>query len=156
EGEENTAVGSEALAGNQRGIDNIALGARAGLVTTGDNNIDIGNQGVGGESNTIRIGSDQTATFIAGISGTTVTGAVVAVNANGKLGVATSSERFKNHIMPMDKRSEAILALKPVTFQYKSDNKGTPRFGLVAEEVAKVNPALVLSDKDGKPYTVRY
>jgi uncharacterized coiled-coil protein SlyX len=56
----------------------------------------------------------------------------------------------------MDKTSEAILALKPVSFQYRSDSKGTPQFGLIAEDVAKVNPTLVLPDKEGKPYTVRY
>ena len=56
----------------------------------------------------------------------------------------------------MDKASEIILSLRPVTFHYKTDTKGTPQFGLIAEEVAKVNPALVLPDKEGKPYTVRY
>jgi septal ring factor EnvC (AmiA/AmiB activator) len=98
----------------------------------------------------------QTATFIAGISGTAVVGDTVVVNADGKLGTATSSARFKKEIKPMDKASEAILALKPVSFQYKSDTTGTPRFGLIAEEVAEVNPDLVVRDRKGEIYSVRY
>ena len=99
-----------------------------------------------------------TATFIAGISGTAVTGAAIVVDANGQLGVAPSSERFKDEIEPMSAASEAILALKPVTFRYKKeiDAEHTLRFGLVAEEVAKVNPDLVVRDKNGEIYTVRY
>jgi len=85
-----------------------------------------------------------------------VTGTQVVVNANGKLGVTTSSARFKDDIKPMDKASEAILALKPVTFHYKSDNTNTPQFGLIAEEVAKVNADLVVRDNKGQIYTVRY
>jgi len=84
------------------------------------------------------------------------TTAPVIVSANGQLGTVASSERFKKDIATMEKASEAILSLRPVTFQYKSDVKGTPQFGLIAEEVAKVNPGLVLPDKEGKPYTVRY
>jgi uncharacterized coiled-coil protein SlyX len=82
--------------------------------------------------------------------------APVIVSANGQLGTVASSERFKKDIAAMDKASEAILSLRPVTFHYKSDAEATPQFGLIAEEVAKVNPALVLPDKEGKPYTVRY
>jgi hypothetical protein len=160
-GEFNTANGIEALVSNTTGGSNIALGAFAGGdLTTGDFNIDIGNVGVAAEANTIRIGTsgDQTRTFIAGISGAAVAGAAVKVNANGQLGVAPSSERFKAEIKPMDKASEAILALKPVTFRYKKelDPKGNPQFGLVAEQVAKVNPALVDRDGKGEIYTVRY
>jgi predicted ribosome quality control (RQC) complex YloA/Tae2 family protein len=139
------------------------LGNFAGAaLTTGDNNIDIGNNvlGVAGESNTIRIGNtDITDTFISGISGTTVaSGAAVLVDSSGHLGTVTSSKRFKDNIKPMDKASEVLLALKPVTFRYKKeiDPAGISQFGLIAEEVAKVNPALVLTDKEGKPYTVRY
>jgi uncharacterized coiled-coil protein SlyX len=82
----------------------------------------------------------------------------VVVNSNGKLGVATSSVRFKKAIKPMDKASEAILALKPVTFRYEEelDPDGVPQFGLIAEEVDKVNPDLVARDEDGKVMTVRY
>ena len=160
-GDENTANGAFALYSNTTGGSNIALGNSAGFnLTTGDFNIDIGNAGVAGEANTIRIGTsgDQTRTFIAGISGTGVAGAAVKVNANGLLGVAPSSERFKAEIKPIDKASEAILALKPVSFRYKKevDPKGTAQFGLVAEQVAKVNPALVDRDGNGEIYTVRY
>src|SRR5207253_7388528 len=106
------------------------------------------------------IGTDgtQTRTFIAGISGVVVSGAGVVVNASGQLGVAASSARFKDEIKPMDKASEAIFALKPVTFRYKKeiDPDRTPEFGLVAEEVEKVSPDLVARDEQGKPYTVRY
>ena len=157
----NTADGFDALESNTSGGSNIALGDFAGAeLTTGDFNIDIGNIGVAAEANTIRIGTsgDQTRTFIAGISGTAVAGAAVKVNADGQLGVAPSSERFKAEIKPMDKASEAILALKPVTFRYKHevDPNGIPQFGLVAEQVAKVNPALVDRDGKGEIYTVRY
>src|SRR4029077_1137886 len=82
----------------------------------------------------------------------------VYVNAAGKLGAQVSSRRFKDEIKPMDKASETILALNPVTFRYKKeiDSKRITQFGLVAEDVEKVNPDLVLHDKEGKPYTVRY
>ena len=160
-GNGNTANGLDALVNNTTGSDNVALGTSAGgALTTGDLNIDIANEGVAGEANTIRIGTrgDQTRTFIAGISGAPVAGAAVKVNANGQLGVPPSSERFKAEIKPMDKASEAILALKPVTFRYKHeiDPNGIPQFGLVAEQVAKVNPALVDRDGKGEIYTVRY
>jgi trimeric autotransporter adhesin len=137
------------------------LGEGAGSnLRTGDNNIYIYDPGIDGESNTIRIGTvgTQTATFIAGITGTAVTGAAVVVDSNGQLGVAPSSERFKYKIKSMDKTSESILALKPVTFCHKKEiePKDVPQFGLVAEEVEKVNPDLVVHDKEGKPYTARY
>src|SRR5438094_735913 len=160
-GTDNTAIGFNALYSNTTGNKNIALGNFAGSnLTTGDNNIDIGNQGVPTEANTIRIGTQatQTKTFIAGITGAGVMGVAVKVNAAGQLGTAPSSQRFKTEIKPMDKASEAILALKPVTFLYKKelDPEGLPQFGLVAEEVEKVNPALIARDAAGKPYTVRY
>jgi trimeric autotransporter adhesin len=160
----NTAVGYKALINNTTGGDNIALGIFAGSnITTGNDNIDIGsfNKGVAGESSTIRIGAAgfQTRTFIAGIRGTTTAFAnavPVLIDSAGQLGTASSSARFKNEIKPIDKASEAILALKPVTFHYKSDNAGTPQFGLIAEEVAQVNPDLVVRDGNGEIYTVRY
>jgi hypothetical protein len=158
----NTGIGYQALLHNTGGSFNIAVGNGAGgNLTTGINNIDIGNNGVAGESKTIRIGSrtKQTNTFIAGITGATVpTGVAVIVDASGHLGTTTSSARFKEAIKPMDKASEAILALKPVTFRYKPelDPEGIPQFGLVAEEVEKVNPDLVAHDGQGRPYTVRY
>jgi Chaperone of endosialidase len=161
EGDANTGLGYNALVNNTTGSNNIAVGFVAGLnLTTGDYNIDIGNQGVPDEAGTIRIGdSNQTATYIAGISGQTASGgAAVYVSSDGKLGTSTSSKRFKEDIQPMDKASEAILALRPVSFRYKKeiDPKAIPQFGLVAEEVEKVNPDLVVRDKEGKPYTVRY
>ncbi len=159
----NTANGVNALQSNTTGSSNTALGVAAGdALTTGSNNIDIGNlvEGGAGESDTIRIGrvGTQTATFIAGINGATVAGAAVVVSSFGQLGVAPSSARFKDAIKPMDKASEAILALKPVTFRYKKeiDPKSIPQFGLVAEDVEKVNPDLVARDEQGKVYTVRY
>jgi hypothetical protein len=158
----NTAIGFSALDANTTGNGNIALGSLAGAsLTTGSNNIDIGNAGLAGESSTIHLGTigTQTATFIAGISGVPIGGGVlVAINNNGQLGVRASSARFKEEIKPMDKASEAILALQPVTFRYKHDldPKGVPQFGLVAEQVEKVNPDLVARDQQGKPYTVRY
>ena len=161
-GSANTATGDSALHNNTTGGSNIALGFQAGQnLTTGNFNIDIGNVGVAGESKRIRIGTAgaQTKTFIAGISGATVASGVgVIVGSNGQLGTVVSSERFKEAIKPMDKASEAILALKPVTFRYKQelDPEGISQFGLVAEDVEKVNPALVARDDQGKVYTVRY
>src|SRR6266699_6947306 len=161
-GNSNTAAGYDALLNNTTGIGNIALGNFAGSnLTTGDNNIDVGNVGIAGESNTIRIGTvgTQTATYMAGIVGKTAPmGTPVFINANRQLGTTPSSARFKDEIRRMDKASEAILALKPVTFHYKKefDPEGIPQFGLVAEEVEKINPALITRDPEGKPYTVRY
>ena len=161
-GTTNTALGAQALLNNFTGNNNIALGNEAGKeLTTGDNNIDIGNIGVFLEANTIRIGTvgTQTATFIAGIfNQMSVGGATVLINSSGKLGTNVSSARFKQNIQDMGDSSQALMALRPVTFHYKQelDPDGTAQFGLVAEEVEKVNPALVVRDDDGKPYTVRY
>jgi hypothetical protein len=144
------------------GSNNVALGSGAGRdLLDGSNNIVIGvDVSFGGDSNTIRIGRGdvQTRAFVAGISGVPVTGVGVVVASDGQLGVAPSSERFKDKIEPMDKASEAILALHPVMFRYKKDldPKGMPQFGLIAEEVAEVNPDLVVRDAEGKVYTVRY
>jgi len=160
-GNSNTAIGVVALL-NNNGDNNIAVGANAGInLTTGSNNIHIGNTGATAESRTIRIGTrgTQRNTFIAGISGVTVANGVgVIIDANGHVGTMVSSARFKDDIKPMDKASEALLALKPVIFRYKHelDPAGMPQFGLVAEEVANVNPDLVARDDDGKPYSVRY
>jgi hypothetical protein len=156
----NTASGYQALL-NNTGSGNTALGYLAGSnLTTGDDNICIGNVGVAGDGGTIRIGESFIgATYIAGISGQTASGGVaVFVNSDGKLGTSTSSARFKDEIKPMGKASEAILALRPVTFLYKKeiDPQGIPQFGLVGEDVEKVNPDLVVRDKDGKVNTVRY
>jgi len=158
----NIAIGSGALTNNSTGNGNTAVGHNAGgNLTTGNNNIDIGfNVNCDpNEDNTIRIGNGQSATFIAGISGATVaSGVTVVVGTDGHLGTMVSSRHFKDAIRPMDKVSEAILGLKPVSFRYKPnlDPDGIPQFGLVAEDVAKVNPNLVARDANGKPYTVRY
>ena len=162
-GSGNVSTGDSALGHNTTGNHNIAVGASAGSnLTTGSNNIDIGANvlGVPGEANTIPIGKSgvQTKTVVAGIHGVGVTGIAVIVGSTGQLGVAPSSQRFKSEIKPMDKASEGILALKPMTFRYKKDidPDSIPQFGLVAEDVEKVNPALVARDDKGKVYTVRY
>jgi hypothetical protein len=149
-GNQNTAVGQFALGNNINGSNNIALGSNAGTgVTTVDNVICIGAAGQN-VSNSCYIGQ---------IFGVTSSGGLaVFVNADGKLGTATSSRRFKEAITPMDKTSESLFALEPVTFHYKKeiDPVGQSQFGLVAEDVEKVNHDLVVRDKDGKPYSVRY
>jgi hypothetical protein len=161
-GETNTAVGVDALYDNQTGSNNTALGASAGFyLTTGSNNIEIGNDGTANDNDTIKIGvqGTQTSTYIAGIHGATVaSGVTVVVDSAGQLGVKTSSARFKEAIKPMDEASKAILALKPVTFRYKKDldPQGIPQFGLVAEQVEKVDPDLVVRDEKGQVFTVRY
>jgi trimeric autotransporter adhesin len=146
----NTAVGTQALISNMTGSNNIGIGFDAGAnVFTASDVICIGSRG-SDVSNTTWVDN------IYGVptqSGTTMQ---VIVSDNGQLGTVASSERFKKDIASMDEASEAILSLRPVTFHYKTDTKGTPQFGLIAEEVAKVSPALVLPDKEGKPYTVRY
>ena len=169
-GQENTAVGATALMSNTSGLDNVAVGVAAlnnnttgpttlavGLSagfnqTTGSNNIYIGGgpNGVAGESN---------ACYIASIFGqTSADGVAVFINSDHKLGTATSSKRFKKDIRPMDSASKELFALKPVSFRYNQDidAAGRTQFGLVAEDVEKVNPDLVVRDKEGKPYSVRY
>ena len=171
-GSYNAADGEYALASGTSASQNTALGYGAGYhLTTGGNNIDIGNLGVAGEVNTIRIGNPvntvypdgithlaQTKVYIAGFA-TAVTGSTVVVNTTThQIGTMPSSARFKEEIQRMDNASEAILALKPVTLRYKKhiDPDGTSQFGLVAEEVEKANPDLAVRDKDGKLYSVRY
>jgi len=161
-GHDNTADGLNALL-NNRGSNNIAVGSQAGSnLTTGTNNIDIGNLGVGGESSKIRIGKQgtQNGTFIAGIYNMNEGGTIkpVYINSNGRLGTQppASARKFKEEIKAMEKSSEGILKLKPVTFRYKNDAERTPQFGLSAEEVANVNPDLVVRDEHGEVYTVRY
>jgi hypothetical protein len=148
----NTAAGSFALFNNTTGSDNTAVGVNAGAnVITAANVTCLGSNVSGADvSNTTWIGN------VFGVTTQSGTTAPVVVSDTGQLGTVVSSERFKKDIATMDKASEAILSFRPVTFHYKTDSKDTPQFGLIAEEVAKVNPALVLSDKEGKPYTVRY
>jgi hypothetical protein len=149
----NTAIGESALANDTNGASNTAIGIGAGLnQTTGSNNVYIGAEihGVAGESDACRIAS---------IYGATITGGTeVFINSDNRLGTITSSKRFKRNITPTSGASEVLYELQPVTFRYKKeiDPEGRWQFGLVAEDVEKVNPALVVRDKDGKPYSVRY
>ena len=166
-GNGNTANGVDALVNNAIGSGNTAIGAGAlNSNTTGNNNTALGvgaGNAVTSASNVIAILSSganiDNSCFIGNIFGATVAigASQVMVDSTGKLGTAmSSSRRFKKEIKPMDKTSEALLALKPVTFHYKTDNTSTPQFGLIAEEVAEVNPDLVIRDKNGEIYTVRY
>jgi hypothetical protein len=155
----NTALGVQALFSNNTGSNNIAIGMAAGSrLTTGNNNIDIGAAGVSGDSGKIRIGTQgtQTATYIAGISGNHVTGAAVYVTSSGELGVLASSERYKTAITTLGSRTEKLSQLRPVSFHLKTDPKGDVQYGLIAEEVAKVYPELVIRDRVGRIEGVRY
>jgi hypothetical protein len=148
-GSTNVAVGRGALSLNTSGSGNIALGFNAGLfVSTANNVISIGSVGAD-VSNSCFIGN------IFGITTVNV-GTPVLVDSAGQLGTISSSRRFKHEIKPMDEASAAILALKPVTFRYRSDRSGTPQFGLIAEDVAEVNSDLVVRDENGEIYSVRY
>ncbi len=166
-GEENTANGDQALYANTTGGFNTASGFRALYKnTTGSGNTALGvgaGHNVVSADNVISIGSpgsnSNNTCFIGNIRGVTTDNddaIPVVIDSLGQLGTMSSSRRFKHEIKPMDRASEAILALKPVTFHYKSDNSDRAQFGLIAEEVAKVNPDLVVRDKDGEIYTVRY
>src|SRR5438874_1415211 len=149
-GDDNTANGAFALFSNTTGIGNTALGANAGsMIATANNVVCIGAAGED-VSNSCFIGQIFGATSVNGIP--------VLINSNDRLGTMTSSRRFKEEIKPMERASEVLLALKPVTFRYKKDIDagGTSQFGLVAEDVEKVNPDLIVRDKEGKPYSVRY
>ncbi len=180
-GTSNVAVGGDSLSGTFGSSRNVVLGADAqndlfdandniviGFEAHGladDHNILIGSVGFTNDRGTMRIGdsffSDIAGTYVAGIRETPLTqGTAVAVGItpDGQLGVSASSARFKEAIKPMAQTSEVIYGLKPVTFRYKKelDPKATPQFGLIAEEVAKVNPDLIVTDDEGKPFTVRY
>jgi hypothetical protein len=159
-GDNNTGVGSNAL-GIATGSGNIALGRLAGSnIASGSNNIDIGNSAPGNESNTIRIGSSQTAAYLAGVNGATASSGVqVFIDSAGKLGTVTSSRRFKEDVEDMGEASDGLMRLRPVTFHYKAgydDGSRLLQYGLIAEEVADVAPDLVQLDKAGQPFTVRY
>jgi hypothetical protein len=155
----NLGIGSNALYTGTTGSYNVALGFDAGYnVTTGSNNIEIGASGTAGDDGTIQIGvqGTQTKTTIAGIYGTQVTGSAVYVNASGQLGVQGSSERFKTGIASMPDVSTKLRQLRPVTFRYKTDAEGILQYGLIAEEVNKVYPELVIRDDTGKIQGVHY
>ncbi len=167
-GDQNAATGSLALSHNTTGSHNTANGDLALFVnSTGNNNVALGFLAGGNvttANNVICIGADvggfnvDDSCFIGSIRGASVgvDALPVIIDSTGKLGTMASSRRFKTQIKPMNKTSEAVLALKPVTFSYKSDKTNTPQFGLIAEEVEKVNPDLVVRDKGGKTYSVRY
>ena len=161
-GSNNTAVGYDALGANTTGTSNIAIGTLAGIyIVDGTDNIEIGALGLRADTKTIRLGKQgtQNKTIIAGIYGeTAASGVEVFIGSNGQLGTMTSSAKFKRNIHDMGSVSDALMALRPVTFQYKTDldPTGTPQFGLIAEEVEKVNPDLVARDADHHIYTVRY
>jgi Chaperone of endosialidase len=168
-GDANTATGVQALFHNTTGLSNVAVGYGALFNNTGDANTALGTSaglnattGAGNVyigANMVGVAGESGACYIASIFGqTSASGIPVLIGSDNRLGTSTSSKRFKEQIKPMDKSSEAVLALKPVTFRYKKelDSDGIPQFGLVAEDVEKVNPNLVVRDKEGKPYTVRY
>jgi hypothetical protein len=158
-GKENTALGNEALYAVTTGTNNIAMGFHAGIdLTSGSNDIDIGNTGVAAESGVIRIGTagTQTRTFVAGIENSKVTGAAVYVTSSGQLGVLASSERYKTAIAPMGANTQKLQQLRPVTFHLKIDPEGAVQYGLIAEEVDKIYPELVIRDDQGKIQGVRY
>lgn len=162
-GGSNTAVGESSLYGNTDGSWNIAVGYQAGLdISTGSYNIDIGNTGASGDTNTIRIGTigTQTSTFVAGISGTNIaSGTQVLINTSGQLGVASSSERYKDDIHDMADASDGLMRLRPVTFRYKLTEQGGSRlihYGLIGEEVDSVYPDLVVRGPKGEVESVQY
>src|SRR5262249_10116197 len=124
--------------------------------TNGNNNIYIGNQGAGDESQTIRVGTAQVSTYIAGINNAGVSGPAVIVDANARLGVTLSSSRYKRGIATMARRSEGLLKLRPVTCVYKDEASAAPHYGLIAEEVATVYPELVTRTATGEVQTVKY
>jgi hypothetical protein len=155
----NTASGASALASNTTGNSNIALGWEAGFnLTTGSNNIEIGSLGVAGDDSTIRLGTQgtQTVTFIAGVSSTAISGTDVVVSSDGQLGVMASSQRYKRDVRSLDNRSRGLWQLRPVTFRYKQDPQGQRQYGLIAEEVAKIYPELVVRGSKGEIESVQY
>jgi hypothetical protein len=167
-GNNNVAIGYGALAFSTDGLGNVAVGAAAlSSITTGANNVGVGlvaGVNVTTASNVICIGDEvlgadvDNSCYVGNIWAQPGGSQAVFVDANGKLGAQVSSRRFKEEIKQMDEASQALFALMPVTFHYKKeiDPTGRAQFGLVAEDVAKVSPDLVISDKEGKPFTVRY
>src|SRR5262249_33930744 len=155
----NVAIGSRALFTSTSGNANIGLGQDAGFnLTTGSNNIEIGNVGAPTDDKGIRLGTQgrQMSTFVAGISGSAVSGAEVVVSGNGRLGVVVSSARYKHDIRDMGASTDRLMKLRPVQFQYRDDTAGITQYGLVAEEVEQVYPELVTRDTNGRVETVRY
>jgi hypothetical protein len=157
-GNRNAGVGHSALK-NATGDNNVGVGANAGFnLTTGSNNVAIANQGVAGESGIIRVGTPgaQTATYIAGISNSKITGSAVYITPSGQLGTLASSERYKTAIADMGTGSGKLQQLRPVTFHLRNDSPGDIQYGLIAEEVVKVYPELVIRDGSGEIEGIRY
>jgi hypothetical protein len=158
-GSSNTAIGYETLGNSSGGSFNIAVGYQAGLnIEHGSNNILIGSLGSGADANTISIGTQRTqnATYIAGISGRAIKGADVVVSSSGQLGIVKSSVRYKKDIQSLNNRSQGLWQLHPVTFRYKQDPQGERQYGLIAEQVAKVYPELVVRGDKGEIESVQY
>jgi uncharacterized coiled-coil protein SlyX len=161
-GGNNVAVGANALYENTTGSWNIAVGNQAGNGITGGNyNIDIGSSGNASDSGVIRIGDSgsQNSIYLAGVATSSVSGVPVIVNANGQLGVQTSSARFKEDIRDIGDWSDALMQLRAVVFRYRAsepDGSKPLHFGLLAEDVAKVYPQLVFRDAEGKAFTVAF
>ena len=159
-GLQNTAIGGTALFNNTSGQRNIGVGFQAGYnLATGNNNIEVGNVELAADANTTRLGTQgtQTATYIAGITNSIVNGVDVVIDSAGRLGTATfSSARYKKDISDMGNSTDGLMKLRPVTFRYKTDQQGTKQYGLIAEEVDRVYPELVVHDADGKVMAVRY
>jgi hypothetical protein len=168
-GSNNEAIGEETLVGLKTGTYNIGIGANAGSFYNDNesNNILLNNSGITGESNVLRIGADTgtgnqqlNKAFIAGIRDVTtdVDDAIpVLVSSTGQLGTVSSSKRFKENIIPMPTSfSDNLLQLNPTLFNYKQDENKKQTWGLIAEEVQQVFPELVISDKEGLPFTVKY
>jgi endosialidase-like protein len=158
-GEKNTALGMKALL-LSTGNNNIAIGWGAGgALTSGNNNIYLGAGGGEEESNAIRIGSNQTKAFLAGVATSAVTGSTVVVNGEGQLGTTPSSRRFKKDIRPVGAQVKGLMELRPVSFRYRQSVAQGPnplQFGLIAEQVEKVYPNLVIHGRDGRPSAVAY
>jgi hypothetical protein len=162
-GGNNTALGYFALSSVTSGGGNIAIGSGAGqnVAGSGSYTIEIGNSGTPTDSNVVRIGTpgEHLSTFIAGINTSTITGSAVLVNSSGQLGVLASSERYKEDVRDMGKASDALMRLRPVSFRYKraaQDGGKALNYGLIAEEVAKIYPELVVYGADGEIESVQY
>ncbi len=150
-GYNNTAFGDGALWLGNNGSHNIAVDYTAGTnLTSGNNNIYVGSKGVSSESNILRLGTAQTHAFIAGLTGTSIMGNTVMIDSKGQLGTLVSSERYKQDIQPLTDQHQKLQQLRPVTFHYKQEPKGSLQYGLIAEEVAQIYLELVTRDGTGK------
>ena len=156
-GIQNTAYGATALQFNTTGNANTALGFEAGVnLRDGSANIYLGHPGAVTESNTMRLGEDQTRTFIAGVTDVPVSGKAVFISSTGQLGIKLSSARYKHDIEPLGTHSQGLVQLRPVTFRYRQDPQGVRQYGLIAEEVATVYPELVIRSATGEVESVQY